>query len=78
MGVLVFLRHYPGAVAATIGLLLVNIAIEMTQPQIIGSAMTQLRLSAEQNIPTELRAYVLLFIVLVTITTATVHLKFGR
>lgn len=67
MGVLVFLRQYPGAVAATIGLLLVNIAIEMTQPQIIGSAMTQLRLNAEQNLPAELQAYVLLFLALVSI-----------
>jgi len=67
VGVLVFLRQYPGAVAATLGLLLVNIAIEMTQPQIIGSAMTQLRLNAEQNLPAGLQAHVLLFLALVAV-----------
>lgn len=67
LGVLVFLRRYPGAVAASVGLLLVNISIEMSQPQIIGSAITQLRLNAEFGVPAGLQAFVLLFIALVAI-----------
>ena len=67
LGVLVFLRRYPGAVAASVGLLLVNISIEMSQPQIIGSAITQLRLNADFGVPAGLQAFVLLFIALVTI-----------
>ena len=57
LGVLVFLRRYPGAVAASVGLLLVNISIEMAQPQIIGSAITQLRLNAELGVPAGLQAF---------------------
>lgn len=45
LGILAFLRKYPGRVAACLALLLVNIAIEMTLPQIIGNAMTGLRSS---------------------------------
>ena len=67
LGVLVFLRRYPGAVAVSVGLLLVNISIEMAQPQIIGSAITQLRYNAELGVPAELQAFVLLFIALVAI-----------
>jgi ATP-binding cassette subfamily B protein len=43
LGVLAFLRRYPGRVAVCLGLLLVNITIEMTQPQILGNAITGLR-----------------------------------
>ena len=67
LGVLVFLRRYPGAVAASVGLLLVNISIEMSQPQIIGSAITQLRFNAELGVPAGLQAFVLLFIALVAV-----------
>ncbi|MBM3822708.1 MAG: ABC transporter ATP-binding protein [Verrucomicrobia bacterium] len=42
LAILSFLRAYPGAVALSIGLLLVNIAIEMVSPQILGDAITQL------------------------------------
>ena len=42
LGMLAYLRRYPGALAVSVGLLLVNIAIEMTLPRIIGSALTQL------------------------------------
>lgn len=67
LAVLAFLRRYPGAVAVTIGLLLVNISIEMAQPQIIGSAITQLRFNAELGVPAGLQAFVLLFIALVAV-----------
>ena len=43
LGILSFLRPYPGRVALCFGLLLVNIAIEMTLPQILGNAITGLR-----------------------------------
>ncbi len=64
---LTFLRRYPGAVAVSVGLLLVNISIEMSQPQIIGSAITQLHYNAELGVPAGLEAFVLLFIALVAI-----------
>lgn len=43
LGVLVYLRQYPAALGLSVGLLLVNIAIEMTLPQVIGNALTQLQ-----------------------------------
>ena len=43
LGVLAFLRRYPGRVAICLSLLLVNIAIEMSLPQILGNALTGLR-----------------------------------
>ena len=43
LGVLSFLRKYPGRVALCVGLLLVNISIEMTLPQVLGNAITGLR-----------------------------------
>ena len=36
LGILAFLRKYPGRVALCLGLLLINIAIEMVLPQILG------------------------------------------
>jgi len=41
--ILSFLRRYPGHIAACLSLLLINIAIEMTLPQILGDAITGLR-----------------------------------
>jgi ATP-binding cassette subfamily B multidrug efflux pump len=43
LGVLSFLKEHPGGVALCIGLLLVNIAIEMTLPQVLGDTITGLR-----------------------------------
>ncbi len=43
LGVLAFLRKYPGQVALSLSLLLVNISIEMTLPQILGNAINGLR-----------------------------------
>ena len=43
LGILVFLRKYPREVALTISLLLVNIAIELSLPQILGDAINTLR-----------------------------------
>ena len=44
LGVLVFLGKYPGQIAASTSLLLINIGIEMSLPQILGNAITDLRL----------------------------------
>ncbi len=45
LGVLAFLGRHPGRVAICLSLLFVNIAIEMSLPQIIGNAITDLRAS---------------------------------
>jgi ATP-binding cassette subfamily B protein len=49
LGILGFLRRYPGRVAACLGLLAINIAIEMSLPQIIGNAITGLQRSLHAN-----------------------------
>ncbi len=67
LGVLVFLRRYPSQVALSVSLLLVNIAIEMALPQILGSAINHLRWRAQWNAPFDLEPYVLLFVSLVLI-----------
>jgi ATP-binding cassette subfamily B protein len=43
LGILAFLRRYPGRVALCLALLFVNIGIEMSLPQLIGNAITELR-----------------------------------
>ncbi len=67
IGVLAFLRRYPREVALSASLLLVNIAIEMSLPQIIGNVITQLRHHAEWGAPTALGAWVRLFTALVLV-----------
>jgi ABC-type multidrug transport system fused ATPase/permease subunit len=64
-GIVAYLRRYPGAVAMSISLLLVNLSIEMAQPQIIGSTITQLRFHAEWGAKVDLWPFVLLFVSLV-------------
>lgn len=49
LGILAFLLRYPGGVALAIGLLLVNISIEMSLPQILGSAITDLKEHVEHG-----------------------------
>ena len=46
LGILSFLKRYSGLVALAIGLLLVNIGLEMTLPRIAGNAITGLKNSA--------------------------------
>ena len=43
LGVVAFLRRYPVPVALSIGLLLVNLSIEMCLPQFFDITITQLR-----------------------------------
>jgi ATP-binding cassette subfamily B protein len=71
---LAFLGRYPGRVSACIGLLLINISIEMTLPQIIGSAITNLRWHMEWGAEFPRLSYVALFLSLVLIRTAVGHL----
>lgn len=70
LGILSFLRPYPGRVALCFGLLLVNIAIEMTLPQILGNAITGLREHVSGAVEFSLWPYVLLFLALVGLRAA--------
>ena len=67
LGVLSFLRKYPGRVALSVGLLLVNIAIEMTLPQVLGNAITGLRNHLADGVAFTIRPFVLLFLALVSV-----------
>src|SRR6266700_1970267 len=67
VGVLAFLRAYPAPVVLSISLLLVNIGVELALPQILGSAITQLRWHIEWGATLDLRACVLLFVSLVLV-----------
>src|SRR5438128_1343313 len=68
-GVLRFLGRYPGRVAASISLLLINIAIEMSLPQILGDAITDLRQHLATGIEFDPWLYVQIFLSLVLIRT---------
>src|SRR5947209_19885611 len=67
LGVLAFLRAYPAPVALSVSLLLVNIAVELSLPQILGSAITQLRWHIEWGARVNLRAGLHLFLALVLV-----------
>jgi ABC-type multidrug transport system fused ATPase/permease subunit len=67
LGVLAFLRAYPSSVLLSVLLLLVNLAVELSLPQILGRAITQLRWHIEWGARFDLPAYVLLFVALVLI-----------
>ena len=66
LGVLPFLWRYR-AIALTIGILLVIISIELTLPQIIGRAVSDLRLHLRGESVFDPRPYVLVFLSLVLI-----------
>ena len=51
LGMLSFLRKYPGRVTVCLSLLLVNIGIEMALPQIIGNTINELRRTVELKLP---------------------------
>ena len=65
-GIIAFLAKYPRQVALCVGLLLVNIAIELSLPQILGTAITDLRLHKPGEI-FPIWDYVQLFLALVVI-----------
>jgi len=56
-----FLARYPRLMAFSIGLLLVNISIELYLPQIIGDCITALRFHAERSLPFDYRPFVYLY-----------------
>lgn len=66
LGVVSFLAKYPHLVALCVGLLLINICIEMSLPQILGMAITDLRLH-QIGQTFAIRDYVQLFLSLVVI-----------
>jgi len=66
-GVLPFLWRYPRAIALTVGILLVIISIELTLPQIIGWAVSDLRLHLRGESVFDPRLYVVIFLSLVLI-----------
>jgi ABC-type multidrug transport system fused ATPase/permease subunit len=67
LGILSFLRKYPARVALCLLLLMIVISVEMTLPQIIGDAITELRRARELQVPFSpwLPAQLLLSLVLV-------------
>jgi ATP-binding cassette subfamily B protein len=67
LGILSFLRKYPGRVTLCLALLLVNISIEMTLPQIIGNTITDLRRAVELHLPFSPWVGVWLFVALVLV-----------
>lgn len=70
LGVLAFLLKYRGSVALCIALLLVNISIEMSLPQILGEAITQLRRNQDLGVALEIWPFVWLFGALVLVRGA--------
>src|ERR1051325_8180629 len=70
LGILRFLLNYRRGAALAISLLLVNITIEMSLPQILGSAITQLRESTIGHGTFPLGMYVQIFVSLVLIRAA--------
>ncbi|MBI2926388.1 MAG: ABC transporter ATP-binding protein [Verrucomicrobia bacterium] len=69
LGVLAFLARYPAPIALCVGLLLLNIAIEMSLPQILGDAITHLRWKIEWGAVFEPWVYVQIFFSLVLVRT---------
>lgn len=77
LAALAYLRSHPGAVAVSVGLLLVNIAIEMSLPLIIGTALTRLQAFHVAGTPLGLGRFVAGFLALVAVR-AGVGLVLGR
>src|SRR4026208_2622435 len=67
LSILAFLRPYPSAVVVCIGLLLLNISIEMTLPQILGNAITGLRQHIANGAAFSVWPFVLIFLGLVVV-----------
>jgi ATP-binding cassette subfamily B protein len=69
LGVVRFLGRRPAMVAASVGLLLVNIAIELSLPRILGNAINDLRQTGSGTGGFPLRQAVFLFVGLVLLRT---------
>ena len=69
LGVLSFLKKHPGGVALCVGLLLVNIAIEMTLPQVLGDTITGLRDHLALGNEFSIWPFAVLYLVLISVRT---------
>ncbi|MEI2731101.1 MAG: hypothetical protein V9G08_03680 [Dermatophilaceae bacterium] len=67
---LAYLRRYPGPVSLSVGLLLLNIVIEMSLPQVIGAAVNQLERHRTGGATFEPWSYLRLFLALVVVRAA--------
>lgn len=67
LGILAFLRKYPGRVGLCLGLLLVNITIEMALPQVLGNAITGLRNHLADGVIFSIWPFVLVYLALVSV-----------
>src|SRR5216684_1024272 len=67
LGIILFLRKYPGPVGLCLSLLLVNIGIEMALPQIIGDIITNLRRAVTANVAFSPGFHVKLLVALVLV-----------
>lgn len=65
--VLRYLKAYPVGVSLAVGLLLVNIGIEMSLPQIVGAAMTGMQRHETSGAPFEPWTFVVAFLSLITL-----------
>ena len=74
LGVLAFLRKYPGRVTLCFSLLLINVGIDMSLPQFIGNAITDLRRYMDEQIPFSPGLYVRIILSLVLIRTGVAYI----
>src|SRR5580765_1518603 len=74
LGILAFLRMYPGWVSLCLLLLLINLGIDLSLPQFIGDAITDLRRYVEEQIPFSPRLYVEIILSLVLIRTGVAYI----
>src|SRR4030095_5047861 len=61
---------YPGTVTLSLSLLVTNIAIEMSLPQVIGAAINQLQRHQESGLPFEPWPFLRVFMALVLVRAA--------
>src|SRR5437762_6496663 len=73
-GVLAFLRKYPGRVTICLSMLLINLGIDVSLPQFIGDAITDLRRYVEQQVPFSPGLYVQIILSLVLIRTGLAYI----
>ena len=74
LGILAFLRRYPGRVSLCLLLLLINIGIDVSLPQFIGDAITDLRRHVDEQTPFSPRLYVEIILSLVLIRAGVAYI----
>jgi len=74
LGILAFLRKYPARVSLCLLLLLVNLGIDVSLPQFIGDAITDLRAFVGEGVPFSPRLYVEIILSLVLIRTGVAYI----